>query len=358
MNFLESAKENLFQFTKLESFQKDYYNKHLVCYKFVPTQQNKIILDEHFNSVGHTVLKENYVTSLRLSDENFELPESHFFNDVDDVRITKHPRYSFPIMHLHSFFEVLFVFSGQCINVIDGKNLIFSGGDLCIIPPKVEHSVYVKDDETIVLNILIKISTFDQVFTTLLKSSNILSVFFNEILYSNQFHKYLVCSTGNDEILKEIILRMFQACEGKGQYYSEIMNGYFAVFVGTLLQHHEDHVKYPPGYFDKYSEVSQMLNYILVNSTHITLKDCAKKFHFSERYLSLILKKHTGKSFSQLVTSAKIEMAKELLRYNHVNLAILAEKAGYKDPAYFTKVFKRETGCTPTIYKNQFSPAP
>lgn len=352
LNNLDLIQKELFRLTELERFQKNYFNEHHSYHRFSAMDQDNKIMDEHFKSVGHTVAEENYVNTLGMSNENFELPESHFFNEMDDVRITKHPRYSFPVVHLHSFFELLFVFSGQCINIIDGKKRVFSKGDLCVIPPKVEHSIGVQDDDSIILNILVKTSTFDQAFTSLLKSKDILSVFFNEILYSNRFHKYLIYHTGNDEILRELVLEMFKTCEEKGNYYFRIMNGYFTAFIGTLLQRHENHVEYPPGYFNKFDKTSQILNYIRANAKDITLNACAEKFHFSARYLSAILKKSTGKSLPQLINSARIETAKEILTYNQIALDVLADRLGYDDPSYFTKVFKKETGLTPSAYKN------
>jgi len=72
-------------------------------------------------------------------------------------------------------------------------------------------------------------------------------------------------------------------------------------------------------------------------------------------YLGKLFKKETGEKFSHYITKKRIEMAKQLIeRENDVKVFEIADKIGYGDnPQYFSQVFKKHTGFTPSEYKRE-----
>lgn len=83
----------------------------------------------------------------------------------------------------------------------------------------------------------------------------------------------------------------------------------------------------------------------------ITLQGLAKKYHISESRLSVKLKEMQGMSFTKYLTSKRIQKAKELLADERLSVEQVAEMVGYKDYYYFTKVFKKSTGISPSKYR-------
>lgn len=73
----------------------------------------------------------------------------------------------------------------------------------------------------------------------------------------------------------------------------------------------------------------------------------------SQGYLSQLVKKETGKTYSELIQQKKLEKAKELLKYSEKTVGQIAEETGYSDYYYFTKIFKRLTNLSPTEYRKQ-----
>ena len=72
----------------------------------------------------------------------------------------------------------------------------------------------------------------------------------------------------------------------------------------------------------------------------------------SADYLGKLFKKETGERFSNYLTKIRIEKAKELIEEEQdIKFFEIAEKLGYNDAQYFSQVFKRQTGYTPTEYK-------
>jgi YesN/AraC family two-component response regulator len=73
----------------------------------------------------------------------------------------------------------------------------------------------------------------------------------------------------------------------------------------------------------------------------------ALDMNISRNYLSNIFKKETGVSFMTYLTNYRIEKAKELLIQRQYMVYEIAERVGYQDAAYFSRIFKNTTGFSP-----------
>lgn len=80
------------------------------------------------------------------------------------------------------------------------------------------------------------------------------------------------------------------------------------------------------------------------------LDDLAERLEVSKAHLSRCFMKTTGISPGKYITRVKIEYAKLLLRDEDVTISYVAEASGFANANYFAKVFRRETGMTPTEY--------
>lgn len=92
--------------------------------------------------------------------------------------------------------------------------------------------------------------------------------------------------------------------------------------------------------------------YIEENYTkNITLEDVSMEVNISTYYLSRIFKEATGENFIDYLTGLRIEKAKELLSTTQYSMKEICSMAGYVDPNYFSKIFKKNVGVTPTEYR-------
>lgn len=82
----------------------------------------------------------------------------------------------------------------------------------------------------------------------------------------------------------------------------------------------------------------------------INLQDVASKINISSNYLSTIFKHITGMSFTDYVTEMKISEAKRLLKESNYKIYEIAQMTGYENAYYFSKVFKKITGITPSEF--------
>jgi AraC-like DNA-binding protein len=94
------------------------------------------------------------------------------------------------------------------------------------------------------------------------------------------------------------------------------------------------------------------LNYVSDNiSTKITLKGMSDVLHISESYFSRLFKKDVGESFSAYVAKKKIDAAAQLLTSTEKPVYEISEMLGFGDCGYFIKVFGKQNGVTPAVYR-------
>ena len=83
----------------------------------------------------------------------------------------------------------------------------------------------------------------------------------------------------------------------------------------------------------------------------ISLTSLSAKYNISLGHLSKMIKDNLQVNFSDYISSLRIQRAKELLRDDSLSIQEIAEIVGYNDYFYFTKVFKKVEGISPSKYR-------
>lgn len=78
----------------------------------------------------------------------------------------------------------------------------------------------------------------------------------------------------------------------------------------------------------------------------------AEYVHVNKSYLSRLFHKETGETLTDAINRIRVEKAKELLANTNIKTYEVASMVGIEDPAYFSVLFKKMTGLSPTEYKN------
>lgn len=84
---------------------------------------------------------------------------------------------------------------------------------------------------------------------------------------------------------------------------------------------------------------------------NITRKDIERHMHLNGDYLNRIYKSATGYTLMEYIQYVRIEKAKQLLRTTNDTISEICGKTGYDSPPYFAKIFKKQTGKTPSEYR-------
>ena len=99
--------------------------------------------------------------------------------------------------------------------------------------------------------------------------------------------------------------------------------------------------------------VEEVMHYIAKNYAEedLSLNRLASHVNFSPNHLSMIFSQQTGHTLIKYLTDFRMSKAKELLRCTNKRSSVVALEVGYKDSHYFSYLFKKTQGMTPTQYR-------
>ncbi|WP_276354439.1 AraC family transcriptional regulator [Cohnella caldifontis] len=89
----------------------------------------------------------------------------------------------------------------------------------------------------------------------------------------------------------------------------------------------------------------------------LSLEDVAQHAHLNPFYFSKLFKQHVGETFIDFLTGLRIDKAKQLIEEDRLSLKEVCYEVGYNDPNYFSRVFKKVTGVTPSEYRSNLHPS-
>ena len=88
-------------------------------------------------------------------------------------------------------------------------------------------------------------------------------------------------------------------------------------------------------------------------SQGVSLNSLAEKYHYSVAYLSRMIKKETGYSFSEILTSLRLAQAAEMLQKEYGKISVIGEQAGFSEQKYFSQAFKKVFGMSPGEFRKR-----
>lgn len=272
------------------------------------------------------------------------IPEEHFFRAHNDVAVVKHLRYLPAVEHLHAFFELGCLMSGNCTNFIDGQGLEMQPGDVCIVSPGTVHAVSAFSDDTILLNVLIRSSTIETAFSNVVLESDPLSGFFLRPTYGLPTKPFLYLKSSGDPDVDTYIRMVHDESTKERPYQGTLLNSLVTALLVALFRNYRDDSQ-------NADQVSAILRHVRENLTDVTLTSLSAHLAYSERHVQRILSGDLHTTFSDLLQRVRMERAADLVRAGQLPISEVATAVGYANPGNFRRTFKRYHGATPADYR-------
>lgn len=263
----------------------------------------------------------------------------HILNNADVVN------------HNHNFFEYVYVLEGQGIHIINGKEYDVCAGNFFIADCNVVHCYKITDPDGMkILNICFHPDFIDQSLKNCDNYSDLIANYL--IKYKLPLSEINITDTifcDKDDRIRALVNSAYGEYTRQNDAYLEAIRGYLIVLTINILRcfGQNTYSMYPPN-------LAEIFAYIGKNYTNsaLSLESLGKHFSYSVSYLSRLIKKASGITFTEYLHSTRIQNACRFLSNTDLLIKDIAEIVGFNDIKNFNKTFKRYTGYTPTQYKS------
>lgn len=271
--------------------------------------------------------------------------------DLQKVGVCIHPVGNIGPYHTHDFFEINYVHSGNCINLVEEQYIEMSGGDFILMHPGTFHILYA-DNDCVVYNFLINKEWFVEKAKCILHKEGLVGKFL-ECAGREDFYKFLFIKKSQEttelRLIAEKVINAHKSCLNAKDLLieAEILR-----LLATAVNISEVG-KLSEGRGESSSKVITILTYLMKNYSTITLDNLSKKFYYSKTHICRLFIKYMGKTFNKTLMDIKLANALSLLKNTDLTIESIARKIGYDSNEYFQRMFKRKMGVSPGEYKRK-----
>lgn len=328
-----------------------------------PLYQNKIIgledgserAFEDTYALMKKMWKKNFKNEAFFLDKNlFYIREDFFLLPQENVTMRKNLRYMPFILHSHQFIEINYVLnSANSYMITQYGKIKLNDGDVILCPPKFNHCFQTHDDHAIILDFFIRVTTFDTAFFQLLNRNNYLSVVFSNAIYNTE-GSYILWHCNGDKTIKELVIESYKEWVNRPKYSEQMIEANVLKFFVILMRAHENEAIFSVPQINSTDSMFQtFVNYMNLHCQNVTLNILAYQFGYSERQVIRILKKQSGKGFSELLQEIRMNRAIQLLKNPAVSISQIANTIGYANVSYFHNVFLKTFTFTPEDFRKR-----
>ena len=295
-------------------------------------------------------------------------PIYRFFDTYSDdltlnnssISIAAQPTESFIPYHIHDYVEIMIPLIEDCVVVLEHSEIKVKQNNLIFMGNRTIHKVKPISKKGVVVNIALRSSAFSLNELDYLNhrenGSNISNILFS--LLSNEEYgegRYSLFEVNRDARITNLIYDIISEYYHPDIQSDQLIRLEMLTLFSLLIRQAANAEIKVKDFRKKNNNLLSLLLYIEKHYSNITLQKMATHFGFNPNYLSDYLKKHTGKTFIQLVHLQRINVAAEYLTYTTAPIERIATRVGYENPSYFYKIFKKYFGISPAVYRQKNS---
>lgn len=235
--------------------------------------------------------------------------------------------------HMHTYYEMYYLSSGNAIHFVDNEILKLKTGDLVFIEKGLIHKT------------IYEVGVFTERFLICFDDWFI-GEGYTELLKDLGVRKHFKLSALKQLDTKMLLQKMYtEYNQEQSEYLSMCKN-----LLGELLiiLHRQRPSNREKTLSENETIIQAAAKFIAENfSAPLTLTSLAAKFAMSPSYFSKTFKALTGFGVSEYITLTRIAEAEKLLKTQRLSITKIAAQCGFNDSNYFASVFKKRKGITP-----------
>ena len=237
--------------------------------------------------------------------------------------------------HYHSFYEIFYIYSGNCRFLLKDSVYHLEKGDLVFIcPGELHHALYTSENTCEIVTLYFKKEHFHH------PTQDPPQSFMGSIpaLYQEDFH--------------HLLAKMFSESSNIDEYSNLFLYCYLSEVLLMLMRHSVMAEREPDLLNSKDADILLATKYIYKNfQKPLTLEEVSAVASLSPTYFSKKFKQITGMGFKEYLNYVRLKHAQAALLTTNNTITDIALEYGFNDSNYFKDIFKKVYGKSPREYR-------
>ncbi|WP_195486550.1 AraC family transcriptional regulator [Lacticaseibacillus paracasei] len=297
---------------------------------------------------SHTVSDDLPPQALDLdSTSASQLPvlNDYFFRNRN-IFISKHNRFAPYPKHTHQFLEINYMLRGHVTEVVNGKTVELSEGDVLLLDAGSTHSIGIAGKDDLLINILfrdrnISIDLLNQIQSA---KSVLYDFLLNRIDSQNETMQYILFSAQSNGTIQATIDDLIDEYYQPSDFSDTIIQSSLTILIAKLIRDY--HVQARPTSASQKMAI-KMLSDIRANYPTVTLEALANDYAYNKNYLGNLFHQEVGKTFSQAVTEERLIHAREMIQATTDPISVISAQVGISNRSFFYHKYAEKFGHTP-----------
>lgn len=269
---------------------------------------------------------------------------THFHKPGDEYQI-----------HSHEFIELIYVYSGKGYHTYKDATHNLSEGDICVIKPGEYHGYYTDNDSTMeTYLVLFQPEVLREELFNLSNVEEIMEFFYLQIFLKRDYELTDKLTLNPRERIRiDILIKtIMEELENKELGYELLIKSRLIemfIFLSRVYEKHKNSI-------NKHEEDDLMISWVIEFIEHhynkqMNLDDICRLAGMSRSAFTHKFKNQTGTNLLNYRNDIRIKQAKHLLLTSNKKIIDISNEVGFLDISNFNKVFKKNTGMSPKVFK-------
>lgn len=350
--YRSELKEHLLEQTPLERKRKELGKEARLDEVISPYY--KVLLSKGLQDKNGFFRLPNERNLLRAADHKAGYWDSLVFSPhQSDLWLKRASRYAKEPFIYGDYLGIRYVYSGQDVIYTQSESFKIEANDIVLFNSGFVWSQYLAHDEDIVFTIILnKKYIFENIIRNLTGKNILTQSILDYVFDKKAVSDYIIFHGGQNDRFPSIIEDMVCEYMAPTPYGKLLIASYINIFLAQMA---DCKTEYSRG-FQKPGEIqlAKMLDYIDRNYMNVSLEQLAKEFNYNSKYISRLIKNHTGKNYKDYILERKMSQVCVMLTNTTLPIKDILFKAGITNESYFFLKFKERYGISPKEYRKCF----
>lgn len=268
----------------------------------------------------------------------------------NDIMLHCQTEWDRPVECIH----IVYVHNGTFTCTIADESLTLKPGWCYIFHVNIAKTIYPDTPDARLLNCLISQNYFENILMKRFDRTAFFANFLTQSFYTVNSSVPLLQldTTGNAVVRSAFCAAIVEQVEQQPLYESAVNNMVCTLMVELLRTYMQDSDSQHYHELGN-NKLSDILNYISQNCATATLATVAQEYHFNPCYLSRIIKRNTGQTFTEILQTTRLKKAVTLLVTTEMPISAITNYVGYHNCTHFYRLFQSIYGMSPAQYRQE-----